>query len=80
MKSGLNLETGNWFDDLPKLNLPRVVPSGQQIEKSLLITVGLGLKVGVKLVSGATDSNAAFTHQEQGNQGSGPPLLAQLLP
>ena len=70
MKSGLNLETGNWFDDLPKLNLPRVVPSGQQIgEISSHHCRRWGLTDGVKLVSGATDSNAAFYASGAGQPG-----------
>ena len=56
--------------DRPKLSLPRVVPSGQQIgEISPHHCRRWGLKVGVKLVSGATDSNAAFYASGAGQPG-----------
>ncbi len=61
MKSGVNLDTGNWFENLPSINLPKVVSPGQVIgEISSKHCKRWGLKPGIKLVSGATDSNAAF--------------------
>ena len=61
MKSGVNLESGDWQESLPEINLPRVVSSGQKIgEISPRHCRKWGLKPGVILVSGATDSNAAF--------------------
>jgi len=61
MKSGLDLESGDWSPQLPKVNLPKVVPPGQVIgELASAHCARWGLSKGVKLVSGATDSNAAF--------------------
>lgn len=61
MKSGVNLEHGDWLDNLPEINLPKVVSPGVVIgEIAAKHCQRWGLKLGVKLVSGATDSNAAF--------------------
>jgi sugar (pentulose or hexulose) kinase len=61
MKSGLDLETGDWSSHMPNVNLPRVVPPGQVFEKlAKEHCARWGLSREVKLVSGATDSNAAF--------------------
>jgi len=46
---------------MPAVNLPRVVPPGQVIgELATVHCARWGLSKGIKLVSGATDSNAAF--------------------
>ena len=61
MKSGLDLEAGEWSTKMPAVNLPRVVPPGQVIgELAAVHCARWGLGKGIKLVSGATDSNAAF--------------------
>ncbi len=61
MKSGLDLDTGEWSTRLPDVPFPSVVPPGQiigELEKSHRSRWGLGHSV--KIVSGATDSNAGF--------------------
>jgi len=61
MKSGLDLESGEWPSQLPDLNLPKVVQPGQVIGSiAKKHRERWGLASSVKLVSGATDSNAAF--------------------
>jgi len=61
MKSGFDLEAGTWSSCLPQVNLPLVSPPGQIIgELAKDNTSRWGLPKGVKLISGATDSNAAF--------------------
>ena len=61
MKSGVDLETNTWSTAMPALRLPEVVAPGQ--------TIGVlserwckrwQLRTGIVVVSGATDSNAAF--------------------
>ena len=70
MKSGVNLETGDWLANLPPVNLPDVVSPGVVIgELSLEHCQRWGLNKGVKLVSGATDSNAAFYASGAGEPG-----------
>lgn len=61
MKTGVDLKTGDWSASLPSLNLPRVVSPGQVIgELSRGLRSRWGLAGPCMLVSGATDSNAAF--------------------
>jgi sugar (pentulose or hexulose) kinase len=70
MKSGVDLETGDWLENLPSLNLPGVVSPGVMIgELSPEHCQRWGLNTGVKLVSGATDSNAAFYASGAGEPG-----------
>jgi sugar (pentulose or hexulose) kinase len=61
MKSGLDLDTGKWSTNLPEVRFPSVVSPGKiigELEKSHRSRWGLGHSV--KIVSGATDSNAGF--------------------
>ena len=70
MKSGVNLETGDWQEKLPQLNLPKVVSPGEIIgEINTQHCKRWGLRAGIKLVSGATDSNAAFLPLVLGGSG-----------
>ena len=70
MKSGVNLETGDWQEKLPQLNLPKVVSPGEIIgEINTQHCKRWGLRAGIKLVSGATDSNAAFYASGAGGPG-----------
>ena len=61
LKSGADLETGDWSQTLPDVRLPAVVPPGRRfgvLRKNLCRRWQLSGEVA--LVSGATDSNAAF--------------------
>lgn len=61
LKSGADLETGDWSQTLPDVRLPAVVPPGRRfgvLRKDLCRRWQLSGEVA--LVSGATDSNAAF--------------------
>ncbi len=61
MKSGLDLDTGEWSTHLPDVRFPSVVPPGQIIgELGKSHRNRWGLVHSVKIVSGATDSNAGF--------------------
>ena len=61
MKTGVDLETGEWAENLPSVNLPKVVSPGQVVgEVSNIHRKRWGLSGPCRLVSGATDSNAAF--------------------
>ena len=70
MKTGVDLETGDWSGSLPSLNLPRVVSPGEVIgELSHALRSRWGLAGSCILVSGATDSNAAFYASGAGKTG-----------
>ena len=61
MKSGFNLEEGKWSANISGVNLPDVVAPGKVIgEISTRLKKRWSLKGPCLLVSGATDSNAAF--------------------
>ncbi len=70
MKTGVDLDTKNWLEDLPSVNLPSVVAPGHLIgEISLAHRQRWGLSGSCLLVSGATDSNAAFYASGAGRVG-----------
>lgn len=70
MKSGLDLDTGDWSVHLPEVNFPSIVPPGQVIgEMATTHRTRWGLAEKVKIVSGATDSNAAFYASGAGSPG-----------
>ncbi|NIP98039.1 MAG: hypothetical protein GWO24_33285, partial [Akkermansiaceae bacterium] len=61
MKTGVDLETERWSPRLPAIRLPDVLAPGRRFGV-LRADLGRrwGLRDGVVLVTGATDSNAAF--------------------
>ena len=70
MKTGVDLETKDWLQDLPSINLPTIVAPGHLIgEISLAHRQRWGLSGSCFLVSGATDSNAAFYASGAGRVG-----------
>lgn len=70
MKTGVDLDTKDWLEDLPSVNLPSVVAPGHLIgEISLAHRQRWGLSGSCFLVSGATDSNAAFYASGAGRVG-----------
>ena len=61
MKSGVNLETKKWPEKLTDIQLPKIVAPGQEIGViSDQLKKRWSLTGNCLLVSGATDSNAAF--------------------
>ena len=70
MKTGVDLETKDWLQGLPSINLPSIVAPGHLIgEISLVHKQRWGLSGSCLLVSGATDSNAAFYASGAGRVG-----------
>ena len=80
MKSGVNLDTGDWLENLPPVNLPDVVSLGAVIgELSSEHCQRWGLNTSVKLeVSGATRFQCCFMPLEPVSWESGPPPLVPL--
>ena len=61
MKTGVNLETEQWAENMPALRLPEVIAPGRKfgtLREDL--RARWQLPADIALVSGATDSNAAF--------------------
>ena len=70
MKTGVDLDKMDWSDKMPSLNLPKVVSPGVVIgEVAKIHCRRWGLANSCLLVSGATDSNAAFYASGAGKAG-----------